>query len=47
MDIVGSVLGLGGVVLAAIAWIRVENLERKLRKFDVIPGDYHSLDNPK
>lgn len=47
MEIVGSVLGLGGMVLAIFAWIRVENLERKLRKFDVIPGDFHSLDNPK
>lgn len=47
MEILGSVFGLGGIVLATMAWIRVENLERKLRKFDVIPGDYHSLDNPK
>ena len=47
MDILGSGFGLAGIVFGLIAWIRVENLEKKLKRFDVIPNDYDSLDNPK
>ena len=47
MDIIGWGLGSAGIVFGLIAWIRVENLEKKLKQFDVIPNDYDSLDNPK
>lgn len=47
MDILGVTFGLAGMVFALIAWFRVENLEKKLKRFDVVPDDYDSLDNPR
>lgn len=47
MDIFGAVFSLAGVVIGLFAWMRVENLEKKLKRFDVIPNDFDSLDNPK
>lgn len=47
MDVLGYVFGIAGIAIGLIAWIRIENLEKKLKQFDVIPNEYDSLDNPK
>lgn len=41
------VFGICGMAFGLIAWVRVENLEAKLKRLDAIPGNFDSLDNPK
>lgn len=47
MDIMGMVFGVTGIAFGLIAWVRIDNLEKKLKRFDVIPDDFDSMDNPK
>lgn len=47
MENLGFVFGMAGIAFGLLAWIRVENLEKRLKRLDVIPDDYDSLDNPK
>ena len=40
-------LGLMGFVLAIVCMFRINNLEKKLKQFDVIPRDFDSGKEPK
>ncbi len=42
-----EVFGLVGFVMAISCMIRVNNLEKKLKQFDVIPRDFDSGKEPK
>jgi hypothetical protein len=46
MDGMG-VFGLMGFVMATICMVRISNLEKKLKQFDVIPRDFDSSNEPK
>ena len=39
--------GLIGFVMAMICLTRINNLEKKLKQFDVIPRDFNSEKEPK
>lgn len=42
MDVVGFAMGIAGLAMALVALYRIENLEKKLKQFDVIPRDFDS-----
>jgi hypothetical protein len=42
-----GVFGLMGFVMAMVCMIRINNLEKKLKQFDVIPRDFDSGKEPK
>ena len=39
--------GLTGFVMAVVCLVRINNLEKKLKQFDVIPRDFDSGKEPK
>ena len=39
--------GLMGFVMAMVCLVRINNLEKKLKQFDVIPRDFDSEKEPK
>ena len=39
--------GLMGFVMAMVCMLRINNLEKKLKQFDVIPRDFNSEKDPK
>ena len=39
--------GLMGFVMAMVCLVRINNLEKKLKQFDVIPRDFNSEREPK
>jgi hypothetical protein len=39
--------GLLGFVMAVVCLVRINNLEKKLKQFDVIPRDFDSGKEPK
>ena len=39
--------GLIGFVMAMVCLVRINNLEKKLKQFDVIPRDFDSGKEPK
>ena len=39
--------GIIGFVMAMVCMIRINNLEKKLKQFDVIPRDFDSGKEPK
>lgn len=39
--------GLIGFVIALVCLVRINNLEKKLKQFDVIPHDFDSGKEPK
>jgi hypothetical protein len=39
--------GLVGFVMAISCMVRISNLEKKLKQFDVIPRDFNSENEPK
>jgi hypothetical protein len=43
MDIFGQI----GFVMAVVCLVRINNLEKKLKQFDVIPRDFDSGKEPK
>lgn len=42
-----DVFGLMGFVMAMVCFVRINNLEKKLKQFDVIPRDFDSDKEPK
>jgi hypothetical protein len=42
-----EVFGVVGFVMAVICLSRINNLEKKLKQFDVIPRDFNSEKEPK
>ncbi len=42
-----EVFGLVGFVMAMSCMFRINNLEKKLKQFDVIPHDFNSEEEPK
>ena len=42
-----DVFGLMGFVMAMVCLVRINNLEKKLKQFDVIPRDFDSAREPK
>jgi hypothetical protein len=42
-----EIFGLVGFVMAVICLGRINNLEKKLKQFDVIPRDFNSEKEPK
>lgn len=41
MEIMGFMMGAVGLIFGLIALLRVGNLEKKLKEFDVIPRDFN------
>lgn len=46
MDTFGT-FGLMGFIMAIVCLVRINNLEKKLKQFDVIPRDFDSGKEPK
>ena len=46
MDSFG-VFGLMGFVMSMVCLVRINNLDKKLKQFDVIPRDFNSEKEPK
>jgi hypothetical protein len=46
MDGMG-VFGLMGFLMSMVCMVRINNLEKKLKQFDVIPRDFDSGKEPK
>ena len=46
MDSFG-VFGLMGFIMSMVCLVRINNLEKKLKQFDVIPRDFDSGKEPK
>lgn len=46
MDVMDS-FGVLGFVMAMVCLSRINNLEKKLKQFDVIPRDFNSEKEPK
>jgi len=46
MDVMDT-FGLMGFVVAMVCLVRINNLEKKLKQFDVIPRDFDSEKEPK
>lgn len=46
MDAMDS-FGLLGFIMAVVCLVRIDNLEKKLKQFDVIPRDFDSGKEPK
>jgi hypothetical protein len=42
MEVFGFVFGMVGLSLASVALYRIDNLEKKLKQFDVIPREFDS-----
>lgn len=47
MDVIGMTFGIVGLVFGLLAYYRIDNLENKLKQFDVIPSDFDSSIEPK
>ena len=46
MDTFGT-FGFMGFIMAIVCLVRINNLEKKLKQFDVIPRDFDSGKEPK
>lgn len=42
-----DVFGMFGFIMAMVCLVRIDNLEKKLKQFDVIPRDFDSGKEPK